>query len=163
MNLKLVELWNETVGPEDTVYYLGDFALQSKLVPEWLPRLSGKKHLISGNHDACHSGDPKWVQYYLDAGFETVRNKLIMDIAGELCLLHHFPYRSDPAQKYWGSRPVDCGLWLLHGHTHQPEKQNGKMICVCVEAWDYKPVSVEEIAKLIAAGPAPRLTREISY
>jgi len=63
--------WNETVLPEDEIYYLGDFAMKSFLVPKILPRLNGRKYLIMGNHDRCFKGNSdKWNQFYTDAGFE---------------------------------------------------------------------------------------------
>lgn len=52
MNAKLIENWNSVVGPEDTVYHLGDvnlgpFEESIKLVGT----LNGHKTLITGNHD----------------------------------------------------------------------------------------------------------------
>ena len=44
MNEALVARWNETVGPEDTVWHLGDFAIRQPAiaVAEWLSRLHGR-------------------------------------------------------------------------------------------------------------------------
>ena len=52
MNETIISNWNRVVGPEDTVFHLGDFCLGGSA--EWinvLNRLNGKKYLISGNHD----------------------------------------------------------------------------------------------------------------
>ncbi len=78
-----------------------------------------------------------------------------MQIAGENVLLHHFPYRNetDSSQKYFGSRPVDKGRWLVHGHVHNRWKVLNKQINVSVEAWDFKPASLAEIEAIIHAGP----------
>ena len=52
MNETLIENWNKVVSLEDTVYILGDFAYCSKTsVEDFLKRLNGEKHLISGNHE----------------------------------------------------------------------------------------------------------------
>ena len=53
MNEALVERWNETVGPEDTVWHLGDFAIRQRptVVADLLARLNGRKHLVAGNND----------------------------------------------------------------------------------------------------------------
>jgi calcineurin-like phosphoesterase family protein len=59
MNEKLIENWNATVKPEDTVYYLGDFSLSTKPVKEITPKLNGHKLLIPGNHDFCHLSHSK--------------------------------------------------------------------------------------------------------
>src|SRR5437763_16602672 len=53
MNEGMVERWNETVGPDDVVWHLGDFAIRQKpeMVAEILARLRGRKHLVTGNND----------------------------------------------------------------------------------------------------------------
>ena len=53
MNEGMVERWNETVGPDDVVWHLGDFAIRQKpeVVAEILARLHGHKHLLTGNND----------------------------------------------------------------------------------------------------------------
>src|SRR5436189_5654499 len=52
MNEGLVERWNETVGPEDIVWHLGDFAIRQKpaVVTEILARLHGRKDLLTGKN-----------------------------------------------------------------------------------------------------------------
>ena len=57
MNEKLIELWNAVVGPEDTVYDLGDFAFCNKLkdLKSVARRLNGSHVLILGNHDTLIS------------------------------------------------------------------------------------------------------------
>lgn len=120
MNALMQVAWNSVVQPGDTVYYLGDFAMQPHMVIEILPTLNGTKILIAGNHDKCHGGATKWVEHYMAAGFTSIQRHMDMEIGGEDVLLHHFPYRNeaDPAQKHYGSRPVDRGRWLVHGHVH---------------------------------------------
>lgn len=156
MNAVMEATWNAVVEPEDIVFYLGDFAMQPALVAEILPRLHGTKTLIAGNHDKCHGGAEKWIEFYLTAGFESIQRQLEMEIANETVLLHHFPYRneSDPSQKYFGSRPVDRGQWLIHGHVHDRWKVSNRQINVSVEPWDFKPVSFEELELTIRSGPA---------
>lgn len=53
MHDTLISRWNDTVKPEDEVYYLGDFALCSGARLAWdiLEQLHGTKYLIRGNHD----------------------------------------------------------------------------------------------------------------
>lgn len=167
MNEKLVEYWNETVAPEDTVYYLGDFSLAKRPVELFLPRLNGTKRLICGNHDLCHPihGDKainKYHKLYLDYGFEYIACSLMLEIVGQQVLLCHFPYlaqedlgyaaedykrRSVP--KYDKYRPIDEGKWLLHGHTHGKWKVKGRMIDCGIDIWDYRPVSLTQIEEII--------------
>jgi calcineurin-like phosphoesterase family protein len=160
MNASMVGAWNGAVAPGDTVYYLGDFAMQPHLVAEILPQLNGAKILIAGDHDRCHPkiGSPgKWLQAYLDAGFDSVHTEMDMEIGDQKVLLHHFPYRieTEPKQKYYGQRPVDSGGWLIHGHVHNRWKFSGRQINVSVENWNFEPVSLETIAAVIEEGPQP--------
>lgn len=83
MNALMVSAWNSVVEPEDTVYYLGDFAMQPHMVTAILPTLNGTKVLIAGNHDKCHGGASNWIEFYMDAGFASVQKHLDMQIAGE--------------------------------------------------------------------------------
>src|SRR5919201_244454 len=88
MNETLVERWNETVGPDDVVWHLGDFAIRqrSEIVTELLARLNGCKHLVAGNNDPSATRE-------LD-GWESVQP--YAEIAAEevsLVLFHH-PFRS---------------------------------------------------------------------
>lgn len=154
----MIGSWNGVVAPDDTVYNLGDFAMPPPLVAAILPQLNDKKLLIAGNHDRCHPkiGRPsKWLQAYLDAGFDSVEIEVQKEIAGAMVLLHPFPYRAEtePKQKYYGQRPVDCGGWLIHGHVHNRWKVSGRQINVSVENWNFEPVGLETIAAIIKTGP----------
>lgn len=174
MDQALVERWNETVGPADDVWVLGDFALGR--IDATLPmarRLHGQKHLVSGNHDRCWSGhgarSRAWVERYRDAGFcEVLQGHLEMKVAGTELLACHFPYSGDSHDhdRYIEARPADTGQWLLHGHVHERWRQRGRMINVGVDAWDYRPVSAEAVGELIAAGsrdlaPPSHLPRQV--
>ncbi|HKG00205.1 MAG TPA: metallophosphoesterase, partial [Xanthobacteraceae bacterium] len=53
MNEALIARWNESIGRDDEVWHLGDFAY--RMAPErmaaLLGRVNGIKHLITGNND----------------------------------------------------------------------------------------------------------------
>lgn len=51
--------------------------------------------------------------------------------------------------KYIGTRLVNEGKILIHGHTHFNRKRFANMINCSVEAWDFTPFSEEEVIKLI--------------
>jgi len=60
MNETLIRSWNSTVSPEDCAYILGDFAYRSaKPIEEYLKRLNGEKHLLSGNHERSYFNTDK--------------------------------------------------------------------------------------------------------
>lgn len=167
MNEELVARHNAAVGPDDTVYHLGDFAMDDRLVDRILPRLHGTHHLIPGNHDRCHSSHRRHqrdLRRYLAAGFVTVQERVVFDLdrIGQV-MLCHLPLRgrdrSDEIRrpKYDTFRPLSTDLFdaspvadiLLHGHVHERWRRNGAMINVGVDVWNYTPVSAVRLANYI--------------
>lgn len=170
MNEMLVKNWNDTVSPDDTVYCLGDFSMAARPVETFTPRLNGTKYLVPGNHDFCHSyhkksrnpeNRAKWIKQYEDWGWKVLEEQvelLVLGIAGfTLC---HLPYATpfsdgyEGGDKYATYRPVDYGRILLCGHVHEKWKtrvtpKGTLMINVGVDVWGQKPVSIDEIAKLM--------------
>jgi calcineurin-like phosphoesterase family protein len=163
MNVGMEAAWNRVVEPTDLVYYLGDFAMNVRLVPFLVSRLNGTKILVPGNHDKCwqkKDSSGRWHRHYLDAGFQSIEQSLRLEIAGASVLLNHLPYRNeaDPDQRYFEERPVDDGGWLIHGHVHNRWKVSVRQINVSVEVWNFEPVGLEVIAAIIQAGVQPRAT-----
>lgn len=160
MNTALVERWNATVGPEDEVWCLGDFAMgRSKGRLDVVAALRGHKILIPGNHDTCavyHKRAERERARYLEAGFDAVVAPQSLVLAEASVLVDHFPYVGDSGhdERYAAQRPADRGAWLLHGHVHDRWRQRGRMINVGVDAWGGFPVSEERLVSLITAGPA---------
>ena len=124
MNDYIIQQWNSVVGKNDTVYHLGDFALQSRkeTIKNLVSRLNGNIILILGNHDR-HGR--KW---FLDCGFMEVHRRLRI---GNY-LLTHKPQTIDKL-------PDD--IVNIHGHTHGKRKlDRDKYIDVSCEVIRYKPV-----------------------
>jgi calcineurin-like phosphoesterase family protein len=159
MNREMIIRWNNTIGPRDKVYVIGDFAFgpleKKKLI---LQKLNGYKILIRGNHDENK-------EKMLGIGFDEVYDQLILEIAGEKVLLDHYPYRPSQEEldkmksnpngykvKNLNRRPINKGGFLIHGHVHQEWLQKGKMINMSVEMWDYTPAPLSAIESLIKAG-----------
>lgn len=152
---KLIERFNFTVKPEDTLYLLGDIAWGNK---NWhkVAALNGHKILIRGNHDGMTDGA------YRRAGIQVVAEDMVIKLAKTRIRLSHYPYRYGPVKQFihrWmgrkvprdlHKRPVDRGEWLLHGHTHSHEVMGShpKMIHVGVDAWG-GPVPLESILIII--------------
>ena len=153
MNEDMIRRWNERVQPEDLLFYLGDFALDIRYVDSVLPRLSGKKHLILGNHDLAFK-KYKYVSRYLQAGFQTISRKIEWEIEGKLITMNHFPFKGEGDNKDYIERFTDYrlskhnGLHLVMGHVHDSYKIKDNMVNVGVDVWDYYPVSLEEILNL---------------
>ena len=71
MDAAMIAAWQDTVGPEDEVWHLGDFAVGRRVdAAALLAVLPGRKHLVIGNNDpAATTGLPGWasVQHYAEA------------------------------------------------------------------------------------------------
>lgn len=159
MNEMMVRQWNSQVSPDDTVWFLGDFAMgQIATTLEYARRLNGHKRLVLGNHDRPHpimsrtpTKQQRWLEAYREVGFElivTEFNTTIADLPVRLC---HFPYTGDhdDEDRYPEWRPVDDGRVLVHGHVHGLWKVNGRMINVGIDAWNGKLLHHDEVAELV--------------
>ena len=158
MNKVMIENWNKIVKPNDTVYVLGDYWFRDKAnknAQHIIPKLYGRKILVKGNHDPSDSVCTK-------DGFEFVCRELIIKALGREIRLSHYPYR-------WGfwkrvknfsffkkkprnlsKNPTNDGRLLIHGHTHSKNKVNEDgSIHIGVDAWDFYPVSLDQIQQLI--------------
>lgn len=151
MDEALINNHNELVGVDDTTIHLGDFSLSSTVTQNVLPKLNGKHILISGNHDKSHPCHKKrkTIQEYLDFGFQEVVTEKVMEIDGlGLIKLNHLPYQDPKYEniRYNKFKPrPNKEKYLFHGHVHNSWKQNGNMLNLGVDVWNYKPVSLETI------------------
>jgi calcineurin-like phosphoesterase family protein len=161
MDADLVKRWNAVVGADDEVWVLGDLAL-GRLDDSLrsVRALQGRIVLVPGNHDrvaAYHRRAAAETSRYRAAGVDAiVHGPAALELAGRTVLADHFPYAGDShgEDRYAEYRPVDTGLWLLHGHVHTQWRQSGRMINVGIDAWGGAPVAEDDVAALVAAGPA---------
>jgi calcineurin-like phosphoesterase family protein len=139
MNETLVRNWNAMVRPNDRVYLLGDVCfLRPDDAKRLLSRLMGRIYLVKGNHDKeqflseC-SGRFEWVKDYFELTHE--KQKIIMS---------HFPFLT------WNKS--HHGSWSLHGHCHGnlPDDPHALRIDVGVDCHDFRPISFNEIKKIMA-------------
>lgn len=108
MNVALIKNWNSVVGPNDTVFHLGDFAWGgSKLWNDILDQLNGHIHLILGNHDMKNIREG-YMNRFASVSFQ----KQIY--IGNVCIyLNHYPFLC-----YAGSCHLKRHVWDLFGHVH---------------------------------------------
>ncbi len=134
MNEEILRRWNEKITPDDTVYVIGDFALgKQDKATEWLSQANGKKILIIGNHDRS----PRTMK---EIGFDEAHYHLEVTTSNnERWLLSHFPLPLDLIKSYQR---------LIHGHHHSGPQSTGKRVNVCVDLWDYMPVTEAQIQAL---------------
>jgi calcineurin-like phosphoesterase family protein len=134
MDLALISNWNQTVGADDHVYHLGDFALQNHL--QYKSQLHGHIHWILGNHDK----DSDTVKHQ----FASVNQLLMPKIGKQKLFLFHYPCVS-----WWHK---GYGTWHLYGHVHGGYSRAGEAsLDVGCDCHNYRPISYEEVATLIDA------------
>ena len=108
MDDTLIKNWNSVVGPNDTVFHLGDFAWGNPHI--WdnaLDKLNGHIHLILGNHDMKNIQEG-----YMDRFASVSFQKQIY--IGNVCIyLNHYPFLC-----YAGSYHLKRKIWDLFGHVH---------------------------------------------
>lgn len=102
MDETLIRNWNETVGPDDTVYIVGDFSYNGGVVPaQYFRRLQGHKHLIRGNHDTGLENAQALFEYC-----ESVVDYWELDDGEEHIILCHYPMIYEKRG------------YMIHGHLH---------------------------------------------
>ena len=146
MNATLIRNWNARVKLEDTVFHLGDFCFKNSsgatargeggLTPaqDWEKKLNGKVIHIAGNHDKNN-------------GVRNIISFAVIEYGGKKTLLVHDP--SDAS----GIDELEIDL-ILCGHVHEKWLTNAgalatPMVNVGVDVWKFKPISFDEILKVL--------------
>ena len=133
MDAAMVTAWQATVGENDDVWHLGDFAVGRRVdAAGLLAGLPGRKHLVTGNNDAAAvTALPAWssTQAYAEITVDGVR-----------LVLCHYAFRT------W--RDMGRGAWNLHGHSHGRLKPLPRQADVGVDAWGFRPVTLAAIRGL---------------
>jgi calcineurin-like phosphoesterase family protein len=145
MNEGLIARWNSRVGIEDEIWHLGDFASNVKVAEAVLPRLNGRKHLVTGNNDSQAVRELDWV---------SVQSYAELTVNGAMLVLCHYPFRT------WNR--IHRGSLNLHGHSHGRLKPLRRQFDVGVDAQGFEPVLSELLTQTsqrrnaIQAGAAGR-------
>jgi calcineurin-like phosphoesterase family protein len=149
MNEAIAQRFSETVRDASEVYIIGD--LLGSYRPEFpldacafmMERLEIRKfpcHLILGNHDTFPEEE------YLSMGFATVKNLDFIEIRGDRVMLTH-----DPCMVQMENQIAICGhIHTLFSEIWSPMR-NTFTVNVSVEARDYRPISEDEFASLLAS------------
>lgn len=136
------------VARDDIVWVLGDVAMSESDAAQ-VEDLNGRKHLITGNHDApfpghreSHKHQAKWM-----AWFESIQPFARRRVAGTEFLMSHFPYAADRGEaRYTQYRLRDEGAFLLHGHTHSHLRMTSPTeLHVGLDAWGLAPVPEQNV------------------
>lgn len=150
MDHALIVNWNKTVGENDIVFHLGDFAFADK--SKWrqlLNSLNGDKFLIQGNHDRNDD-----IPHDCFMSVDDMLQISIQDdeLAGGYAtfILTHYPLAT------WAG--INRGVFNCHGHIHSTPDLSGTGFDIIIARnapWnqydvgcdrnDFTPVSYEEL------------------
>jgi calcineurin-like phosphoesterase family protein len=160
MAYELTQRWNNKVGKEDVVYYAGDLTLEGIDVARSI--LQGLNGHIKMLHNGSHH-DKRWlpatlgweVPYWTASGPVAFLGQIVtLDLADRFTpgirlpriVFSHFKL------DVWENK--HHGSWHLYGHTHMQNPffepfHRGWCLNIGVDAWDYAPVSVVEVAEVM--------------
>ena len=135
MNDELIKRWNASVRKRDTIYVLGDFSwnVSSDTLKDLVNSLHGKIILVpSVDHD----------RHILNKliGLVMIEQPLLyLNLGSERVVLCHYPLSSWSGAHY--------GVYMLHGHCHGSLAPGffPNRCDVGMDAWDYRPVTLEEV------------------
>jgi len=170
----LIEQWNNTIGPDDVVLHLGDFAF--KRIQEVQPRLNGRIILILGNHDRKGHQTYNSFEYvirglWVEAGVDTPHylnslsddglfSALIKTINGQRVMFSHYPVdereidydkRGNLTKRIETVKALyyEYGCQVnVHGHTHSNKMVDRDVRIfknACVENIGFKPTQLKHI------------------
>jgi calcineurin-like phosphoesterase family protein len=132
----IIKNHNDRVSKGSRVYHLGDlfwWTVPVKEALDILHSLNGQHYFVYGNHDQLIENNQE-----LQRAFVWCRDLEQIEYQGQKIVLCHY------AMRVW--RSSHKGSWQLYGHTHAQLPETDNLSCdVGVDAWNYYPVSFEEI------------------
>ncbi len=145
MNQTLMDNWNRTVGDDETVYYLGDWAFGwgHKPARHWKNQLKGTIVSIRGSHDRDQSAMRLHDFRELRVG------------KYDFLLIHNPDPRGRHQTQEQTHKLKNWHGWIIHGHVHNNKMDrypfiNGenRTINVSAEVVKYRPVSLSYLLSL---------------
>lgn len=143
MDREMIRLWNMTIGAQDEVYIVGDFACRNERPAEWyLSQLQGHKYLVIGNHDGNLLRNEKAMGY-----FEAADKMMHVSDEGHQICICHFPLAE------WNG--FYRGSIHIYGHIHNRQDEAWEFMKTRSNAYNagcmlhgYKPVTLKELRAL---------------
>lgn len=166
MHVALEGGWNEVVGPNDIVIYLGDLSFarreEKPYVEEILNHLNGEIHFVLGNHDK-YDDIKKMTRFKSVSDYLEVRIGHMEDykkVETLFCCMHYPIYSWNKSHH---------GSYMVHGHCHGNLHHgedasyywNRRAIDAGCMLHDYKPISYKEVINSLSHVVLPTLSRTI--
>lgn len=140
MDWSMIERWNNTVNPKDTVWHLGDFG------DNWpLDYLSGFVKCIIGNYerDGKTKLDHESLEMTLDGPIRLDVDETFGDFKGSFILAHE-PIAAKEAMNKENKKSGE-ELLCLFGHIHGRQRIKKFGIDVGVDCNNYTPISLDDV------------------
>jgi calcineurin-like phosphoesterase family protein len=116
----IISKWNGVVKKNDTVYILGDIAMENSRYYYKLALLNGIKKTILGNHES-----PQHILELLK-----YVNSVCSSYTEKNCILTHIPIHPIEMSRYRKN---------IHGHVHENTIDDNRYVNVSCEVIDYTP------------------------
>jgi len=148
MDWAMVQRWNDTVHPHDTIYHLGDFGNL-----EFLQYLNGYKGFVNGNYERDEDKDLTVKQRekkYLQAGFDEYYDEFVYVNAGDkrkkmTYVLAHEPLRCLKELNLFKEDDPDAECFGIFGHIHGRQFIKDFGIDAGVDCHGFAPVSLDTV------------------
>lgn len=152
MNESLIKKWNDKVGENGIIYFLGDLSMGGfEKTKEITDRLLGEIHVIMGNHDDYKVLSKLNRFASIDRGYREIwiEDKDVERDGKQQICMSHYP------MIVWNRHHRNS--WHLHGHEHQSlvntpfgkEYYKRKVIDVGCNGHNYEPISYTEIKDIM--------------
>ncbi len=141
MDKTIIECWRAVIQPDDDIYVLGDLIFKSADPEAYLKQLTGRIHLIRGNHDTFLKNKA------LERYFVGIDDMLTIADEGRRVFLCHYPLAEWPG--YYRN------AIHLFGHIHNNRNEACKIMenvpnsyNVGVDCIGYTPLTLTQILDL---------------
>lgn len=137
----IINNWNKTINPEDTVWILGDLMLGNNAYGiDCLNQLNGNLNICIGNHDT----NSRIALYSQIKSIQSIQYATILRYKKFRFYLSHYPTMTANLEK---EHLFEC-LINLFGHTHSKEKFYNNipfMYNVSLDANNNMPIEIDDI------------------
>jgi calcineurin-like phosphoesterase family protein len=132
MNDTLIANFNAVVSKQDVTIHAGDFAFgHTNDINKIIAQLNGNHIFLKGSHD-------RWMQ-------NSAKFMWRGTVKGQFIVACHYALRTWERAHY--------GSWQVYGHSHGNLPPIGKQWDVGVDNNDFKPVSFEQLQKIMEKQP----------
>lgn len=146
MDAAIIDRWNNVIKKSDTCYVLGDVTLGGiDVFRPFIDALNGNIRIVPGGHDY------RWLEKWKDTDRVKVLPPLYtleVPMGGErpqVIVLSHWPMLTWDRSHY--------NSWQIFGHEHGTLSGKGKQIDVGVDVHNFYPVSLDQVATIMATRP----------